>query len=115
MTDPEIEEMRMAFVGVWDFIGRQAPRLFDEIKILKAELKAANEHAAKTFELFQTTNKMKRDAEATIGMMRGVVEAAKKLPGNWPGWDFDPAQSPQCVELESALARLAEIEKEIAL
>lgn len=37
MDEKELEEMRMAFVGVWDFIGRTAPKLFVEIRELKKE------------------------------------------------------------------------------
>jgi hypothetical protein len=40
MDDKEVEELRHGFIGVWDFIGRNGPKLFNEIKTLRATVAA---------------------------------------------------------------------------
>jgi len=37
MDAAELEETRMAFVGIWDFMGRKAPLLFSMIEALKKD------------------------------------------------------------------------------
>src|SRR5579872_1487900 len=38
MDDKEIEEIRKGFIGVWDFIGRYGPKMFDEVAALRQQL-----------------------------------------------------------------------------
>lgn len=92
LSDAEIEEARRGFVGVWDFIGRQGPRVFTTIARLREEvarlqglidLPCSKKHDEKIAEL----EKVARETEVTrdeyknkwMESMRGLGVAVERL------------------------------------